>query len=77
MEKFEFYLNPAHYLKSFWLLKWGLSEVNRKMKKKLLDQISLFFADLPHTRPFPGLWCKKKFHFDFSQKNEKKLKIGF
>ena len=47
------------------------------MEKKLLDQISLFFADLPHTRPFPGLWCKKIFHFDFSQKNEKNLKLVF
>lgn len=25
---------------------------------------------MPHNRPFPGLWCKKNFQIDFSQKSD-------
>ena len=47
-------------------LKWGKS----KIQKYFSEKKSVFFADLPHNRPFPGLWCKKKFQIDFSQKND-------
>ena len=70
MEKFQFYLNPVHFFILFFdfkvRLKWGKS----KIQKYFSEKKSVFFADLPHNRPFPGLWCKKKFQIDFSQKND-------
>ena len=70
MEKFQFYLNPVHFFILFFdfkvRLKWG----NSKIQKYFSEKKSVFFADLPHNRPFPGLWCKKKFQIDFSQKND-------
>ena len=70
MEKFTFYLNPVHFFILFFdfkvRLKWG----NSKIQKYFSEKKSVFFADLPHNRPFPGLWCKKKIQIDFSQKND-------
>jgi len=47
------------------------------MEKKLLGKFSLFFADLAHTRPFSGLWCKKQNFILIFLKKMKKLKVGF
>ena len=70
MEKFQFYLNPVHFFILFFdfkvRLKWGKS----KIQKYFSEKKSVFFADLPHNRPFPGLWCKKNFQIDFSQKSD-------
>ena len=68
MEKFQFYLNPVHFFILFFdfkvRLKWGKS----KIQKYFSEKKSVFFADLPHNRPFPGLWCKKNFKLIFLKK---------
>ena len=46
-------------------------------KKYFSEKNSAFFADLTHNRSFPGLWCKKKFQIDFSQKKFGKLDFVF
>ena len=77
MEKFKFYLNPVHFFILFFdfkvRLKWGKS----KIQKYFSEKKSVFFADLPHNRPFPALWCKKHFQVDFSQKKFGKLDLVF
>ena len=56
MEKFQFYLNPVHFFILFFDFKVRLKWDKSKIQKQFSEKKSVFFADLPHTRPFPWHW---------------------
>ena len=68
MEKFQFYLNPVHFFILFFILKWGLSGLNKKFKN-IFQKKNQFFLQIYLTiDPFRDFGAKINFKLIFLKK---------